>query len=271
MNNVIVQENHYSVLTIQDVLELAAPLKRYGIEHFSYFRYFNDGSCSVLISNKNLYQHHFKCGYKIALDIPFTLEELQQNKHRYHIGYEQYEENYTGALDDCKNLFGLDNFFFVAKNCEHYIEYYIFAAALHNNGILNFYLNQRDVLDQFNDDFRNKAGKLIAQGDANRIMLPRNMRLKLNGLSPLKNTTSTESASIKNQQRILYYQGRKIKVTPREMECLQLIKSGYTAKEAAQQLSLSFRTVEHHISNIKLKFGLNRKSDVIKAFIQYSI
>lgn len=270
MGNVIVQEHHYSALATKDISELAAPLKKYGIESFCYVRYFNDDSASVLINNKNLYQHHFKCGYKIAPDFPFTREELQQNKNRYYIAYEKPEESYSNALNDYKNLFGLDHFIFIPRICAHYTEYYIFAAALNNHGIVNFYLNQMDVLEQFIHDFQNKAGKLITQGDLNKLIIPENMRLQLNGSPSLINQMSDDAVTIKNQPLILHYQGNIIKLSPRELECLQLLKSGYTAKETAQQFGLSYRTVEHHINNIKLKFGLNRKSDVIKAFIHCS-
>jgi two-component system nitrate/nitrite response regulator NarL len=45
-------------------------------------------------------------------------------------------------------------------------------------------------------------------------------------------------------------------LTPREMEVLKLVVSGYTNKEIAKELSISEQTVKHHITNIFDKLGV---------------
>jgi DNA-binding CsgD family transcriptional regulator len=55
-------------------------------------------------------------------------------------------------------------------------------------------------------------------------------------------------------------------LSPREIEVLNLIVQGYSAKEAAEVLSLSPRTVERHIDNARSKLGArNRPHLVIEA------
>lgn len=49
----------------------------------------------------------------------------------------------------------------------------------------------------------------------------------------------------------------------RELECLFLILRGKTAKQIAEIMDLSKRTVEFYIENIKNKFGCNTKSDLL--------
>lgn len=272
MSNVIVQENHYSVQVTKDISDLALPLKRYGIEHFCHVRYFIiDGSISVLISNRNLYQHHFKCGYKIAPDFPFTHEELQE-KYHYYLAKEDSEETYSYAVNDYKNLFGLDNFIFLINSNKNYVDYFIFASCLYNEKILNFYLNQLDMLEQFIFDYKNKASKLIVQGEHHKLLLPESMQLRLGHTDKTMNPSDyhTKSSMMKSQHRIVNYLGKSIKFTKREIECLHLLKSGYTAKEVAIQFGISPRTIENHIDNIKFKFGVNRKPDIIKAFLKCS-
>lgn len=272
MSNVIVQENHYSAQVTKDVSELALPLKRYGIENFCHARYFIDGSISILINNKNLYRHHFKCGYKVTPDFPFTYEELQQEKYHYYLASEDSEETYSYALNDYKNLFGLDNFIFLINSNKNYVDYFIFASLLYNKKIVNFYLNQMDILEQFVFDFKNKASKLIAQGERNKLILPETMQSRLGHINKTMSLCDfqAESSMMKSQHYIINYLGKSIKFTKREIECLNLLKSGYTAKEVAIQFGLSPRTIENHINNIKFKFGVNRKPDIIKAFIKSS-
>jgi DNA-binding CsgD family transcriptional regulator len=56
-------------------------------------------------------------------------------------------------------------------------------------------------------------------------------------------------------------------LTEREAHCALLLLRGCTAREAAKQMSLSSRTVEYYISNIKSKLGLRKKSGVVAALL----
>jgi len=48
---------------------------------------------------------------------------------------------------------------------------------------------------------------------------------------------------------------KKLKLTTREMEVVQLVKTGLTTREIAEKLNISFYTVETHRKNIKVKIG----------------
>ena len=56
-------------------------------------------------------------------------------------------------------------------------------------------------------------------------------------------------------------------LSAREVECLFYILRGKTAKEVAKILCLSCRTVESHIDNMKYKFGVTRKTQLIEKAI----
>ncbi len=53
---------------------------------------------------------------------------------------------------------------------------------------------------------------------------------------------------------------KKLKFTGRELEVLRLIAEGKTNEEIAEQLFLSVRTIEKHITNLYLKMGVSGKS-----------
>jgi DNA-binding NarL/FixJ family response regulator len=57
---------------------------------------------------------------------------------------------------------------------------------------------------------------------------------------------------------------KKLKLSSRELEVIQLIKSGYTTKEIADKLFISYYTAETHRKNIKLKVGVKGEADFIK-------
>ena len=49
---------------------------------------------------------------------------------------------------------------------------------------------------------------------------------------------------------------KKLKLSTRELEVIQLVKEGLTTKEIADRLHISYYTAETHRKNIKLKVGI---------------
>jgi DNA-binding NarL/FixJ family response regulator len=50
-------------------------------------------------------------------------------------------------------------------------------------------------------------------------------------------------------------------LTPRELEVLRLLASGRSNREIAEELVLSVRTVERHVTNLYAKIGARGKAD----------
>jgi DNA-binding NarL/FixJ family response regulator len=57
---------------------------------------------------------------------------------------------------------------------------------------------------------------------------------------------------------------KKLKLSSREMEVIQLVKQGLTTKEIADRLNISFYTAETHRKNIKLKIGIEGEAAFLK-------
>ena len=55
-----------------------------------------------------------------------------------------------------------------------------------------------------------------------------------------------------------------LNLTPREMEILQLIADGYSNKEIAAELYLSFHTVKNHVHNILEKLQVQHRSEAVE-------
>ncbi len=60
-----------------------------------------------------------------------------------------------------------------------------------------------------------------------------------------------------------------IGLTTREYQCLALLAKGYTMKMIALEYSISPRTVEQHIRNIKEKTDLRTKQELLRAWHHY--
>lgn len=63
----------------------------------------------------------------------------------------------------------------------------------------------------------------------------------------------------------------KISLTQREGDILRLVAEGHTAKNIADTLSISPRTVENYKNNLLKKLKLHKTSDLIKYAIQHGI
>jgi DNA-binding CsgD family transcriptional regulator len=78
------------------------------------------------------------------------------------------------------------------------------------------------------------------------------------GLLDYSSANKISSAKIYNQN-----------LSKRETQCLQLSVRGKSAAMVAKYLGISQRTVEEYLNNIKLKFGVSSKSELIDVAIDY--
>ncbi|RNA63202.1 LuxR family transcriptional regulator [Chryseobacterium nematophagum] len=62
-----------------------------------------------------------------------------------------------------------------------------------------------------------------------------------------------------------------VKLTDRELEVLSLLARGYSAKEIADQLIISYHTVTTHRKNILKKLECNKVSELIKKALDYGL
>lgn len=76
--------------------------------------------------------------------------------------------------------------------------------------------------------------------------------------SALHDKLSTHSNTLDVAERSLSLD----RLTPREQEILKLIAKGHTSKEIADVLSISFKTVGSHRTNLMKKLGLHSASEV---------
>lgn len=70
------------------------------------------------------------------------------------------------------------------------------------------------------------------------------------------------------EKSYLKVNNNKVLLSKRQRECLTLLSIGKTIKETAKLLSISPRTVESYLGNIKMKSGITEKSKLLDAFWQ---
>ena len=82
----------------------------------------------------------------------------------------------------------------------------------------------------------------------------------------MKRRDQGEGSMARDIARQVYYLGEKYKgiyLTKREAECVSCMLQGYTVNQSAALLSLSPRTVEFYIKNIKAKLKCRKKAELL--------
>lgn len=143
---------------------------------------------------------------------------------------------------------------------------FLFFTTNKNFTAIPNFLSNLPLLDKFCfyflSEWRNDFKKL----DRFALNIPEILGQNQFRCNPITNSYSAES---KIKRKFLHKLGivshleePMPQLSTREHECLVLLLEGKTAKQMAQSLTLSARTVEHYIDNIKNKFGCLTKSEL---------
>jgi LuxR family quorum-sensing system transcriptional regulator SolR len=255
MKNITLQNQ--SLLLAEEVNLLCSPLfKKLGINGFSYSRIFLDGSRSELWSNADALCHTFLRKKYIA--DTYTPENYQ-NDERYVLlankienSSSEIKKKYENQLLDQKNLFNHDNCFMIVNKNETICEYFIFYTPIGFKSAINFYFNNLNTLENFSMEFKDKAKLFIKAVDNEKIVKPWRVA-----------STNNHNIILPIHYSDLDVTKKTCYLTKRESQIAIHIPQGRTAKEIAEILNISMRTVESHIENIKDKYLCNRKADLI--------
>jgi DNA-binding CsgD family transcriptional regulator len=76
------------------------------------------------------------------------------------------------------------------------------------------------------------------------------------------NLLHTHVARLRNEQL-----QATVRLTPRERDCLELLLQGLSTAELAQKLGLTLRGVRFHIDNLKAKYGVKTRLQLLARFV----
>lgn len=158
-------------------------------------------------------------------------------------------------LEQIEKRFHLRDLFFILEKSGDCLQGTIFTSK--DNISINRYLNNLEVLKSFASYFRKEAAPMIHKMRADGYNL-----LQAKGKAFLECPPDL-MLRIHNQEAEAFLR-RISPISPREQECLDLYRRGYTAKETARLLGLSHRTVEQHFENIKNKLNLFSKRELLQ-------
>lgn len=230
--------------TCSETAQICSPaLSDLGISFFDYARMYDDGTCYILSNNSSLISYLFD--QQAPLFTPVERRLLKKNI------YYLIPENgpYQEVMHDARQYFNVAHAIDLFQCHRGYIDVCCFASTPDNEGIINYYLNHIDTLENFMAYFKEAASGMVNAAYRERFMLPEHMRLNFDSRAVLDDENPVS------------------RLTGRESAVTRLLLRGHTANEIGQALNRSRRTIEHHIENIKAKLGVRTRSELMAKLI----
>jgi DNA-binding CsgD family transcriptional regulator len=139
-------------------------------------------------------------------------------------------------------------------------EFFQFGSSKKDHKILEYYLNNLDLLKLFIFYFKDKFFRIIARLANQRILIPPEPKQESTIITLESDQFKSEIFHKINR----FYLSNDTYLTKKEVECLKWLASGKSAEEIAVIISCSKRTVEKHIEIMKEKLDCTKQSQLIQ-------
>lgn len=230
-----------------------------GFNFFSYARDFNSNKSFSLQTNNDLFLASYEtksahCSAHVA-DGVYLWSDIQNN-----------------ALVEEIKAIGHDNGIFIFKHHSTFSEIYALSAPKNSFNHLQFYVNNKDLVNKFFLYFKEQAAKSIKQAMEDPITIPDYMSSR-----PIKNANecTRDLSSLNDFLAIKRFHFSDdfdgIKLSRREIECLSHYLKGKATSDIANMLSLKKVTIDTFMRNIKKKFNCQTRSQLYETFWKLDI
>lgn len=259
-------------ISTEQVRRLCYPLlSKTPITHFDYERFYDDGrhmafsttpDMGACAGGEHLLPTRFEMDmfHQVGLRMTFMSHCLELPPGSELLDADKYKNNIACAAQH--NTF--HRLYFIDRKDDYY-RLLGFGVNKENVSVMNYYLNNLVHLERFGVYFERQLAELIHQIVCEHLLtLPTYLfkpALELEAFGQLKEFLASYLDNFELDQKEV---SLAPDLTGREQECLSLLAKGYTMKMAANDLSLSPRTVEQHIRNAKDKLGLHTKKQLLE-------
>lgn len=241
------------------VEEICRPLFKYfGLTNFGYVKIDKEGKMLRISTGLEWTKRYFEACYYNDIDFYFfhdvplnsSISRIYTNKPLGGVYSELYDHN-------------IWNIYTVYEKDIDFCHVYFFATSRENTGVIDFYINEKVVLDAFTTYFK-KQTALLLNMDNSENLIKTNLHIQ-----QVKVREKEQNAQQFLTDIGCYINKKNDALTNKEKECAKFLINGCSAKEVARLLNISNRTVEFHLSNIKTKLGCRNKAQLIKTLLEY--
>jgi DNA-binding CsgD family transcriptional regulator len=249
----------------EDIVTLCQPLFKLGVSNYVYVRTYADGSEFRLGNRSDWLEHYYTQGLYQESIFERTPQYYQPDATPWStVVCHSTLVSHSRILDSAKNDFNIDHGMTILNKENDYCEKIFFASASANPGVINLYLNDMDLLLNFNRYFKERASPLINEAKLHRLYLQCNEQLNALQQQDLDTVNRKAVGDIKKELKIVSPHNP---LSPREQQIADLLVQGYTAAQIAEKFFLSRRTVEAHTVNMKEKLQVRNKAQLLRALL----
>ena len=257
-------KRHLSLVSATEVQAVCEPLAtHFGIKSLVYKSIKNDGREVVLSTHPEWVDYFFEHGlYKGS-----ALEKEPSNYVHGELLW-NHIKTHSEILTATSEGFDIANGITLIRPYEDGCEFYYFGASQQNykaNQILN---NNIDLLDKFAHYFKYKMDSVLQKVREHPMRIPG--KFDDNELSvhdiPCYQSQAKRAGFLNDLYKDgihLSVGGRAIHLTKREHNVATEFMKGKTMSQIADELFLSPRTIESHLDNIKMKFRVRKKPELL--------
>ncbi len=260
----------YQTSKLEQFNALIEPLHSLGIKYFCYFKLFKDGRYIELINHESYLKDFFEKSpispiFREALSFPEkkTYFLVPYN----HENIKQDENVSLLAHHDFWNAFCI-----YEKEIPDYIIGYCFGTDDNSPLFSQFYLRNLPLLERFINYFKQSSVDLLNFNEITNFGMTKdplpsfyNDHLQEDPLSKKIETFLHETQLFR---KYIKAKDKLILLSKRETECLEYLSLGKSMKEIGRALSLSPKTIEFYLKNIKNKTKISTKEELIVSFIK---
>jgi len=251
---------HITLTSPPAITEICAPLKKLEITHFNYVRTFSDGSQISLSDNGPWLEHFYTKEY-------YKIGEFEKHPINYESGHTLWPTlSGREVFYDARTYFDIDHGITLVEKLSDSCEFCFFATASKNPQIVNFYLNNIDLLKRFVLYFKEKAAPILAEAQNDRLIIPQHfIKQKIAASSSVRDEFLTLTMLEKYK---INFDSKVIELSRRELECSICLLEGLTAEQTGKKLFISRRTVEAHLDGLKSKLFCKNKHELVSKLIR---
>ncbi len=250
----------YSEAVSGTIEKICEPLfSNFEIKNFGYVKIYDDGSMLRLSADHEWTKKYFKYGFYNDIDF-YALQKVPEGGVRKILIYgTPLGEHYSALYDH--NIW---NIIVIYERQKTFGNVWFFAATREKTQVIDFYLNNAHILEYFILYFKEKAHSLINDKKSEKLIIT-----KVNPFLETPVHEKSMSTFLNNEDfKRFYLEGeyKDVYFSKKEFECIQHLSMGKTIKEIARLISVSPRTVEVYINNMKKKVKGQTTSKLIEVF-----
>lgn len=233
------------------LLEMIEQLKPYGITHFAYNKFVGKDRYIALCPHN----HNFRQWFGHSFDHDMAESQLNAAHHGKKASL-WYNCNGTITQDYLTSANTNHGITIFRKTDDSIYEGFNFASTNDRKNIVDFYINNMDLLNHFADYFVTRMGTVLDHTIPGKLV-----HLKKPAVILPSDPLSLLSDKPQRKNNISF-KGISTTLTDKQYICFKLMLRGLTNKQIGDVLKISYRTVESHVKIVLEKLNLTSRLDL---------